>query len=135
MNCDILQATEQEIAPELQLIGELLEVGIIIPTRSYGSAVAVLSEWILRHQAATQVRAFDQRQAISILAAYLSQGYEASPEMAGYRLYCLAHRAKLGNWKTQTELANRIDVSPGRASQLLTALDDELNNIMHALPL
>ena len=126
MDCDILQATEQEIAPELQLIAELSEVGLTIPITAYGNVVAILSEWILRHQAATQARAFDHREAAAKILFLCSRNKTASPLMAGYFVYCLMHKLRLGDSKTQTELSRQLDVTEGYVSQLLKELNRAL---------
>ena len=49
--------------------------------------------------------------------------------LAGQRLHLLAYLAGVSDCRTQRELADRLNVSPGRVTQILQALPSELQGM------
>ena len=66
--------------------------------------------------------AYLRRKVVSEFCDMLT-AYDATPLQAGQRLFLLKHKMKLSGFKTMRELAERMGVSPGRASQIAKAFD------------
>ena len=100
---------------ELELLGQLKEAGAIFPADAV--ALEIIRAADLHHRGRA-----DGQQIILKLIDRLTSG--KTLKQAGQIAFVLAYVLKLPGCRTQNELAARLRISQGRASQLITKIGD-----------
>ena len=104
---------EYQEPPEVELLGRLKEAGAIFPDESAALEIIRADD---QHQ---QGRA-DCQQIILKLIVRLTSGRTA--KQAGQFAIVLAHQLKLPGCQTQSELAEKMEITQGRVSQLINEI-------------
>lgn len=106
--------------PEVELLGRLKEAGAKFPDEA-----AALE--IIRADLHQQDNRADSRQITVRLIDWITQGKTVT--QAGQMAFVLAYSFQLSNCRTQSELADKLEISQGRASQLINQIGETLENI------
>ncbi len=92
-----------------------------------GERVPVTQPDILEKETETETREDGLQAVLNFIALVIT---DAGPYKTGQRVHLLAHHFGLSDCKTDKELARKLNLSPGRVSQIKADLRDRLRDIV-----